>query len=126
MTISGQYLTIPGLVAGVDLSAWQFCPVKLSSTATRTVVKATATTDLMIGILMNDPTSGKEALVAGVGFVKAKAGTSTITRGARLSANSTGVIGSTTDNVKSVGVAMDASAAVGDLIMVHVQGQTRY
>src|SRR3990167_6640890 len=100
--ISGEYTTIPGLVAGASLAAKQYTPVLLSSTAARTVLSCTTTTRTCIGIVMNDPASGEEAEVAVLGVVKAVAGTSTITRGLKLSANSTGVINVTAGRVFAI------------------------
>src|SRR3990167_8149536 len=117
MTISGDVIKIPGLVAGASLTAKQWTPVLMSSTASRTVLSCTVTTRNCIGILMNNPASGQEAEVAGLGLVKAVAGTATLLRGARLTCNSTGVIPTTTDNQFAFAVAVDAAATKGDLIL---------
>src|SRR5512145_140025 len=122
--ISGEYITIPGLVAGASLAAKQYTPVLLSSTAARTVLSSTVTTRPTIGILMNDPASGEEAEVAVLGVVKAVAGTSTITRGLSLSANTTGVINVTAGKIFAV--AIDAPSAKGDLIMIALLGNSIY
>lgn len=122
--INGDYITIPGLVAGASLAAKQYTPVKLSSTAARTVLSATTTAHVVIGVLMNDPASGEEAEVATLGVVKCVAGTSTITRGLSLSCNSTGAVNVTAGKI--FGIAIDAPTAVGDLIMVKLQGATGY
>lgn len=126
MTISGDVLKIPGLVAGASLTTKQWTPVLISSTAARTVLSCTVTTRHTIGILMNNPASGQEAEVAGLGFVKAVAGTATLTRGARLSCNSTGVIPTTTDNMFAFATAIDAAATKGDLILINITGPSRY
>ena len=64
----GQIISVPGLLAGADLSAYQYRPVKLASTAGE-VVAATAVTDVVVGILQNDPTDGQAASIAGVGSI---------------------------------------------------------
>lgn len=51
--------------AGADLSAKQYYFVKLS--AANTVDVCSGATDIPIGILQNDPTSGQEAVVALLG-----------------------------------------------------------
>tara|TARA_R110000744_G_scaffold42497_6_gene95928 strand:+ start:1398 stop:1775 length:378 start_codon:yes stop_codon:yes gene_type:complete len=58
--------------AQVDLSAWQFLPVKIGTTGT--VDKADATADIPFGILQNDPTAGQSAIVATSGRSKVYAG----------------------------------------------------
>ena len=81
MANHGQIISVPGLLAGADLSAYQYRPVKLASTAGE-VVAATANTDAVVGILQNDPTDGQAASVAGVGSLTiAKSGTSVIAAG---------------------------------------------
>jgi hypothetical protein len=108
------------LLAGADLSAYQFRPVKLASTAGE-VVAATAVTDIVIGILQNDPTDGQAASIAGVGSITlAKAGTSVLTAGAMLTVNSTGLRPTTTDNTAVCGRAITAASAAGDLIQITV------
>lgn len=116
----GHILGVPGLLAGADLSAYQFRPVKLASTAGE-VVAATAVTDIVIGILQNDPTDGQAASIAGVGSITlAKAGTSVLTAGAMLTVNSTGLRPTTTDNTAVCGRAITAASAAGDLIQITV------
>jgi hypothetical protein len=116
----GHILGVPGLLAGADLSAYQYRPVKLASTAGE-VVAATAVTDIVIGILQNDPTDGQAASIAGVGSITlAKAGTSVLTAGAMLTVNSTGLRPTTTDNTAVCGRAITAASAAGDLIQITV------
>jgi len=55
--------TVPGLVAGADLSAKQFYLVKMDTVAQQVVLGAAAT-DELIGILQNKPASGAAAEVA--------------------------------------------------------------
>lgn len=122
MANHGMLIDIPGLLAGEDLSAWQYKPVKLASTAGE-VVKGDAVTDVVIGILQNDPTDGQAAHVAGVGSVsKAVSGTSVLTAGAYLTVNSAGVVPTTTDNTAICGRSIEAASAAGDLIQIQVLG----
>lgn len=116
----GALIDVPGLLAGADLSAYQYRPVKLASTAGE-VVAATAVTDVVVGILQNDPTDGQAAHIAGVGSLTlAKAGTSVLAKGAYLTCNSTGLAPTTADNTAVCGRAVEAASAAGDLIMITV------
>ena len=120
MTNYGPLLDIPGLLAGEDLSSWQYKPVKLATTAGE-VVKGDAVTDVVVGILQNDPADGEAAHVAGVGSIsKVVAGTSVLTAAAYLTCNSTGVRPTTADNTAICGRAIEAASASGDLIMIQV------
>jgi len=58
----------PGIwTAGADLSAKQFCFVKLSG---QTVVACDGATDIPVGVLQNTPTSGQAAEVMCIGITK--------------------------------------------------------
>ena len=105
-------------VAGADLSALQYTFVKLNSSGQ--VVAVAAATDLPIGVLQNNPTSGTEASVLIVGGTKIKAsaaatlgttlnfGTSSVGRAANLAV---------TDTTKYVlGVYLEAPAADGNIV----------
>lgn len=120
MSYEGQLIHIPGLLAGADLSAYQYRPVKLASTAGE-VVAATAAADAVLGILQNDPTDGQVASIAAPGSISiAKAGTSVLAAGAFLTVNSTGLRPTTTDNTAICGKAITAASASGDLITIQV------
>lgn len=75
------------LVAGEDLSAKQFYFVKINSSGQ--AVACSGATDKPIGVLQNDPTSGKEAIVTVVGGTKVVAGAS-IDEGVLIGTASTG------------------------------------
>jgi len=64
-------MPIPGLIADADLSASQFEAVKMKGTTEKfEIAVVSATTDLPIGILQNDPNAaGLAAEVAGPGEV---------------------------------------------------------
>lgn len=116
----GAIISVPGLLAGADLSAYQYRPVKLASTAGE-VVAATAVTDIVIGILQNDPTDGQAASIAGVGSISlAVAGTSVLAVGNALTVNSTGLRPTTTDNTAICARAITAAVTKGDLITITV------
>ena len=126
MATWGEQITIPGLVAGESLASWQYGAVKLASTAGQ-VIKATATTDVILGIVQNDPASGEPAVVAVLGVSKAVAGVSTaVAVGAHLTCNATGVITQATDNSQDFAVAIDATTAASQLFRVLLLGPSRY
>jgi hypothetical protein len=110
-------LSIP---AGADLSAKQYTFVKLSGS---TVISAAAATDLPIGVLLNDPTSGETAAVAVSGVVKLEA-SAAIAVGALVGTTSTGLgvsLTAGTDTTKYIlGRAVTAAGASGDIITVAV------
>lgn len=60
------------LKAGADLTGYQYCFVKLDSSGNAVVCDAV--TDRPIGVLQNQPLSGKEASVVVEGGTKVKAG----------------------------------------------------
>jgi hypothetical protein len=75
MAWEGPQIKVPCLVAGADLSAYQYCYVMLdTSVATPpTVIPVTGTTSRPIGILQNNPRLGEEAEVTILGISKVKA-----------------------------------------------------
>jgi hypothetical protein len=119
----GAYTAIPGLYASASLATKQYTPVKLASTADA-VIAATATTDIIIGILQNDPAAGEAADVASLGVCKAICGTATLTLGASISANSTGIVPATAGKV--IGVALQPAVTKGDIIRVLLTGPRPY
>lgn len=82
-----NYSVKVSLVAGADLSALQYNFVKLNSSGQ--VVACAAATDRPIGVLQNDPTSGKIAEVVVSGGTKLKLG-GTVAAAAIVSPSSTG------------------------------------
>jgi hypothetical protein len=71
MSAYGEGLDVVLGVAAVDLSSYQYCPVKLISTG---VDICDAATDPVAGILQNAPTAGQSAVVRVHGMSKVKAG----------------------------------------------------
>ncbi len=122
MATGGEYNTIPGLVAGADLSAAQFKVVKAASTGGAVVV-GSAATDKCLGVLQNNPKNGEAAEVAFLGVCKALAEAS-VTYGARVTSSSTGRVKvTTTANDTVIGHSLGtASTSAGDLIPVLLSG----
>lgn len=110
-------LSIP---AGANLSALQYTFVKMSGT---TVVAAAAATDIPIGVLLNDPTSGEVAAVAVSGVVKLKA-SAAITAGVLVGTTAAGravtLLAGTDDTKFILGRAITAAGANGDIITVAI------
>lgn len=112
---------IPGLTAGQALT--QYRVVKFSAATTNAVINVAATTDVAIGVVQNDPTAGQAALVANGGIVQAIAGVNDLAAGEQVGYDSTGrVVDHTTDNRMVIGIALDASTAIGDYVRVALYG----
>jgi hypothetical protein len=127
MAFTTNYQTIPGLVAGADLSAAQFKVVKLASTAGQVILAASSILTQAF-VLQNNPKSGEAAEVAYSGIVKVLAGTSNLAIGEIVGVTSTStVIDTTTDNRLVIGKALEGSTAVGDVVsVVLIPGGARY
>lgn len=128
MPFTTEYDTIPGLVAGADLSAAanQFKVVKLATTAGQVVLAASSVLTQAF-VLMNTPALGEAAEVACGDIVKVQAGTA-VSIGAQLGVNTTSrVVGHTTDNRFTIGKALEAATANGDIIAaLLIPGGARY
>lgn len=107
--------------AGADLSAKQYFIVKLDSTQNQ-VVLAAAATDKLLGVLLNAPVANQEARVhMNVGTTKVIAGAA-IALGSYVTSDGSGkAIATTTDKHKTLGIALEAAAADGDIIEVAMQ-----
>lgn len=101
--------------AGADLSASQYLFVKAA--AAKTVVVASAITDVTLGVLQNDPTSGLPASVAYAGTTKVIAGAA-IAVNARVAPTAAGKAQTAVATQYARGIALTAAAADGDVIEV--------
>jgi nitrous oxidase accessory protein NosD len=110
-SVAGRFLTIPGLIAGDSLAAKQYYAVKMASTDGEVIVAA-APTDILIGLVQNDPGADEPAMVACSGVAKGKSGAS-ITIGQLITALSTGTLtgtsGGTASSQRVVGIALEAA-----------------
>jgi hypothetical protein len=110
--------------ASADLSAKQHTIMKINEAGA--VTFAAANTDLTNGILQNKPADDRAASVRVTGISKLVAG-GTITVGAHITADSAGRgIATTTDGDNSVGYALEACDAAGEVITCLVQPHTVY
>lgn len=89
----GPQQVYPGLVAGADLSAFQYRIVRQSAAKTVNVAShalSSAAVEAPLGVLQNNPAaSGRAATVAYSGLSKVKAG-ATVTVGAYATTNGSG------------------------------------
>ena len=111
---------IPGLVAGASFASAQYKVVKFASTAVQ-VIPVTSSTDVALGIIQDDPTTGQPALIAGPGDVAiAIAGVADLAQGERVGWNTTGQVDDT--KARKIGIALKPSTAVGDYVPVLLIG----
>ncbi|HVH39236.1 MAG TPA: hypothetical protein VM764_04355 [Gemmatimonadaceae bacterium] len=116
MATSNPQVTIPGLLAGADLSSKQYHQVKLDSNGK--VVACSATTDVPIGVLQNAPdnTLEKAAVVACGGTTKLVAGGALATPGTALGTKNDGRAQAATSSQYSILRSIGTSGADGDII----------
>ena len=112
------------LLAGLDMTDWQYRPVKLSITADKTVIKADAASsadaDKYGFILQNAPKKGEAALIAYSGRSLAVAGAA-IVAGAELSIDAAGKLStSPSTDAYVVARALEAAAAANEVVEVFV------
>lgn len=109
--------------AGADLSAKRYTAVKADTTAWQVV--AAGAGDAGLGILQNEPTSGKAAEVDMVGATRWKVdgNAAAIAPGDFLKSDTNGKgVKTTTDNDQVMARALEASSADGDIITVILLG----
>jgi hypothetical protein len=108
------------MIAGEDLSSYQYCFVKAGATV-NTVEHMDATTDMPIGILMNAPTSGEAAEIAlPGGGAKLKCDAS-VTNGGLITSTAAGLgtlAGTVGNMVYAQALPMGSTTASGDIIPV--------
>ncbi len=120
MATFGEYVSVPGLLAGANLASSQYKVVIWASTASEVILAADPDVGVL-GLLQNDPADGEAADVAVMGIAKGICESTAITYGGKVTTNSTGELQlTTTDEDMIVGIALEASSAVGDIIRVLV------
>lgn len=123
MAIEHVTETIPGVAAGADYSSsGQYKWVKYDSTVNEIKV-VTATTDVAVGVLQDNPKSGQAARVASGGYSKVLAGTSASwVAGGPVGWNSTGqavpVTASATRKYAGFYQQKTSAVAIGQLITI--------
>jgi hypothetical protein len=119
MAFEGPQITVPGLVAGADLSASsaQYKFVKYS--AARTVVLCAAITDVPAGVLQNRPKQGEAAVVCAIGVTKLQ-GDADLANGALVGTSADGqaaaVTPGTSTTVYTAGQVIEDNGAAGGLV----------
>ena len=120
------YGPIKSFKTATDLSAKQYFIVKLS--AAQTVALASAATDILIGVLRNEPESGQAAevhMINGGASAKVKAG-GTISAGDMITSDSAGkAVATTTTGNYVLGMALEA-AVDGDVFEFAPMNHARY
>jgi len=104
--------------AGGDLSAVQYRFVLLASDGQ---VDQAGLDAIATGVLQNDPSAaGRAAAVAISGIVKVVAGAA-VTRGGEITSDASGRAIDIGANVNTLGKALDAASAAGEIIRVQLQ-----
>lgn len=101
------------LKAGEDLTEAQFSPVKLD--ANGNIVKATQATDIVIGVLQDNPAAGQMGAIMTFGITKVKAGDA-ISVGSLLTAHNNGTAKPASTGSKVFGIALTPASAAGQVI----------
>ena len=117
MAVEGDFRTIPGLMAGADLSANQYRAVQMDTTAFRVIAITNANAQRPIGIQQDDPNAANlPVLVAYDGVCRAQAG-GTIAVGDTLALDNSGrvitdaeVADGTAVDLHHIAVALEAGA----------------
>lgn len=119
------YITLP---ASADLSASQFCGIKIDSNGKAALGDGgAAVPEHVIGILQNKPNAAdKPAIILIFGLTKVQASGALATIGTRLSTASDGQVDAAgaTDNV--IGVQLSVAGAAGDIIEMLFTGSAEY
>lgn len=116
-----DYKSIPGMLAGANLSSSQYKAVKFASTAGEIVAADGHADEMTCGLLQNDPTDGEAADVAYSGIAKGLCESTAIVFGDPVTTNATGELQIVTAaKDKCIGHALETSSAVGDVIKVLV------
>jgi hypothetical protein len=106
------------IAASADLSASQFKLVELSSGK---AAIANASTDIVIGVLLNKPTAvDMAAEIAIGGRSKCLAGAAVVTPGTQVMTDATGRAIAATATNRAFGTSLTAAAAAGDVFEVAV------
>ena len=120
MAVQDPGLDLGYALANVDLSANQFCAVKIGG-ADLNVVLANAGGEAVLGILQNKPAPNQAAEVRFSGVSKGKAGAA-YTRGALLMTDTSGRLIPVTAGNHAIAMALEAAAAANEIHPVLVLG----
>jgi len=118
MAVQGILLSIPGTIAGADLSAAQFLCGMLDGAADYSVVVSDGTAGIGV-IQTNPPNVGESVQVAMSGLLKV-VGDAAIVAGTPLFIGATGQASAA--GTVALGVAMSTTTAAGELVEVLTSG----
>lgn len=107
-----------GLKANADLSSLQHRFVKM--TTTPYAVDVCGAAGEPIGVLLNKPTSGVAASIAGVGSVVKVTASAAITAADKIGVAANGKARTAADNDYIAGIALDTVANDGELVSVYL------
>lgn len=118
MAFEGDLDVLVGISAAADLSAKQFCAVKMSGDLA--VAACSVAGERSVGILQNDPASGQSASVCHSGQCKAKLGATVASAGLPLQCDANGALIPAVSGKFVIALSMQAGAS-GDIADVLVQ-----
>jgi hypothetical protein len=106
--------------ANADLSASQFCAVKLANSSGTAQAALCGAGQQAAGFLQNKPSAqGRAAEVAVAGVTKAKAG-GTVTAGSMVASDSTGRVVNAASGDIAIGLALEGTTNANELVSVLV------
>jgi len=124
LRVPSMFAQLPGVTASADISAYQYCNVKLDAATTCTFAGAG---ERAVGVVLNAPESGEAAdiMVSGVCMMVVDGNAGGISVGSYLTSDAAGKgVATTTDTHQLVGMALAASTAAGDIIPVVIMHGT--
>lgn len=125
----GPLQTIPGLVAAVDLSAYQYRVMRLSAAKTVNVASnnlGSSAVGLAVGVLLNKPAAaGRAATVANEGTCKVVAGAAVTVDGPITHDGSGYAINAVSGSIV-IGRALEAAGAAGEIFTAQLQPPVRW
>lgn len=115
------YITLP---ASADLSAKQFCCMKVDTSGYAAVADGgAAIPEHIIGVLQNKPdAAGKPAVIQIAGISKVYASAALATIGVKLSSTSDGYVDAAGATDIVVGILLEAAGAAGDIVTMIISG----
>lgn len=116
MAFESIQFTVPGILAGASLTASQFCFVQLDTSAKAVLPPASGGS--AVGVLQDTPAADQPCLIAGGTVSKVVAGASNVTAGSKVTCDTSGRAITAAAGTTILGVALEASAATGDLISI--------
>lgn len=123
----GEQLTVPGLSAAADLSGAsggdkQYIVVRMAAATTVNICSEVLVSGALkgpLGVLQNEPKSGEAATVACLGMSKIRGG-GTVTAGAYIAHNSSGMVVDAVSGDVVCGRAFETATAANEIITAFI------